>query len=48
MTPDDLPAEWQLAWNERAAILEYDGGLPRGHAEAMALAEIERQRLLFG
>jgi hypothetical protein len=38
--PVGLPAEWQLAWDERAAIMEYDGGLPRVEAEAWALAEI--------
>jgi hypothetical protein len=43
LTPDDLPMEWKLVWSERAAILEYDAGLTRGHAEAMALTEIERQ-----
>lgn len=35
--PDDLPTEWHVAWDERAAIMEYDGGLPREHAEAEAL-----------
>jgi hypothetical protein len=39
-TPADLPAEWFLMWDERAAIREYDGGLPRERAEALALAEI--------
>jgi len=27
-------------WEERAAILEYDGGHPRERAEAIALTEI--------
>jgi hypothetical protein len=40
MTPDQLPADWHLLWDERAAIREYDGGLPRERAEALALAEI--------
>jgi len=35
--PDDLPAEWHMAWDERAAIMEFDGGLPRERAEAEAL-----------
>jgi hypothetical protein len=36
----DLPADWHLLWDERAAIMEYDGGLPRERAEALALADI--------
>jgi hypothetical protein len=40
MTPDDLSAEWRVEFEERAAILEYDGGLVREHAEAVALGEI--------
>ena len=39
-TPDDLPPEWHVDWDERAAILEYDGWHPREHAEALALKEI--------
>jgi hypothetical protein len=42
MAPDDLPADWHLVWDERAAIMEYDGGLPREQAEARALAEVVR------
>jgi hypothetical protein len=37
LTADDLPADWHYAWDERAAIMQYDGGLPREHAEAEAL-----------
>jgi hypothetical protein len=37
--PDDLPPEWRYVWEERAAIMEYDGGLPTEHAEAAALAD---------
>lgn len=37
---DDLPAEWRLEWEERAAIREYLGGQAREHAEAEALTEI--------
>jgi hypothetical protein len=37
--PDDLPPDWRLFWEERAAVREYDGGLPREHAEAAALAD---------
>lgn len=31
-----LNAAWQEAYEERAAILEYDAGLPRKEAEARA------------
>jgi hypothetical protein len=37
---EDLDPEWRLEWEERAAIMEYDGGLPRERAEAGALANI--------
>jgi hypothetical protein len=40
LTPADLPADWHFAWDERAAIMEYDGKLPRARAEALALADI--------
>ncbi|RTL96155.1 hypothetical protein EJV44_11290 [Ancylobacter aquaticus] len=32
--------DWQAAYEERAAILEYDAGMPRAEAEAMARDEI--------
>ena len=35
-----LSADWQFVWDERAAIMEFDGGLPRERAEALALAYI--------
>jgi hypothetical protein len=38
--PDDLPGDWRVEWEERAAIMEYDGKLPRERAEALALTEI--------
>jgi hypothetical protein len=38
--PDQLPADWHFLWDERAAIMEYDGGLPREHAEAEGLKYI--------
>ena len=41
---DDLPMDWRIDFEERAAILEYDGGLSRDEAEAQALIEI-RHRL---
>lgn len=40
VTADDLPADWHDSWGERAAIMEYDGGLPRTLAERLALLEI--------
>jgi hypothetical protein len=40
LTPDDLPAEWRDEYEERAAIREYDGGLPRELAEHYALIDI--------
>ncbi len=36
---DDLPVDWRLWFEERAAIKEYDGGMSRELAEAEALAE---------
>jgi hypothetical protein len=30
-------------WHERAAIREYDGGLPRDEAEALALGDVALQ-----
>jgi len=40
LTPDDLPPDWRIEYEERAAIREYDGGQPRQYAEAEALREI--------
>jgi hypothetical protein len=37
---EDLDPEWRVEWEERAAIMEYDGGLPRERAEAAALSYI--------
>ena len=39
---DDLPGDWRVWFEERAATLEYDGGLSREWAEAEALAETIR------
>jgi hypothetical protein len=38
--PDDLPGDWRVEWEERAAIREFCGKLHREQAEALALAEI--------
>src|SRR5262249_52861929 len=47
--PDDLPPDWRHVWEERAAIMEYDGGLPKEHAEAAALTDtLERMRAAGG
>lgn len=44
---DDLPMDWRIEFEERAAILEYDGGLSRKEADAQALVEIwNRTQLL--
>jgi hypothetical protein len=37
---DDLPMDWRYDFEERAAILEYDGGLSRAEADRQALREI--------
>jgi hypothetical protein len=37
---EGLPMDWRIEYEERAAILEYDGGLTREEAEAQALREI--------
>ena len=34
--PDQLPEFLHDEWEERSAIMEYDGGLPRERAEALA------------
>lgn len=41
--PEALPPDWWVVWDERAAIMEYDGGLARERAEALALADILEQ-----
>jgi hypothetical protein len=38
--PDDLPGDWRVEWEERAAIMEFDGKMPRERAEALALKDI--------
>ena len=41
--PEDLPVEWRVEFEERAAILEYDGGLSRNEADTQALQEIMKR-----
>ena len=36
----DLSMDWRIEFEERAAILEYDGGLSRNEADKQALSEI--------
>ncbi len=40
--PRALPPDWFVLWDERAAIMEYDGKMSREHAEARALADVLR------
>jgi len=40
ITVADLPSDWRIEFEERAAIREYDGGQSRERAEADALREI--------
>ncbi len=40
---DDLPMCWRIDFEERAAILEYEGGLTRENAEMNAFDEIQRR-----
>jgi len=42
-SPHELPPDWRVEFEERAAILEYDGGLPRWQADEQALQEITEQ-----
>jgi hypothetical protein len=45
VSPESLAMEWRIEYEERAAILEYDGGLSREDADKQALEEIlERLR----
>ena len=42
---EDLDPEWRVEWEERAAIMEYGGNLPRERAEAEALKDsLEQMR----
>lgn len=40
---EDLATDWRIEWDERAAVMEYDAGLCRERAEALALTEIVRE-----
>jgi len=39
----DWPEDWRFLFEERAAIVEYDGNLPREKAEALAEAAVRRE-----
>ena len=39
-----LNLDMREAWEERAAIMEFEGGLSRDHAECLALLDLIRQR----
>jgi hypothetical protein len=41
--PHNDPEDWMAAFEERAGILEFDGGLPRQQAEHQAFADIKAQ-----
>jgi hypothetical protein len=43
LTPTDLPLDWYLEWDERAAIMECDGNMPRESAEHFAVLDIFKQ-----
>lgn len=40
MESSDLPEDWQDWWEERAAIIQYDGGFSREEAESRAYDEL--------
>lgn len=40
MTPDDLTPTWRFLYEERAAIMTWDAGLPKEEAERLALLDI--------
>ncbi len=37
---DDLPMDWRIEFEERAAIMQIDGGLSRDEADRRAFSEI--------
>jgi hypothetical protein len=43
-TPDNDDAYWQEMYEERAAIMEYDGGLSRDEAEQQAKQLVDAMR----
>jgi hypothetical protein len=43
VTVSDLPPDWRAAYEERAAIMEFEGSLPRERAEELALRDVLNQ-----
>ena len=39
----DWPEDWRFLYEERAAIMEYDGNLPRERAETLAEADVRKE-----
>lgn len=44
MTPEDLTEDERERWEERSAIMQYDGGLSREAAEAAAMVDVVQRR----
>ena len=42
-SPNDLPTDRHFEWDERAAIMEYEGGIGRERAEYLALLDVVAQ-----
>jgi hypothetical protein len=40
--PENLPGDWHVRWDERAADLERGAGVPRELAEHRALVEVSK------
>ena len=45
---DSLPMEWRIEYEERAAIMQFDGGLSREEADRRAFREILERIKRFG
>lgn len=52
ITIEDLPSDWRVCFDERAAMMEHDACLPRERAETLALADtiraMERESTAMG
>src|SRR5262249_6794283 len=46
--PTNSSSPWHDVWQERAAIMQYDGGLPRHEAETLALEDVVREMCRTG
>ncbi len=47
-SPGDLSIDWRIEYEERAAIMQYDGGLSREEADKRAFKEILERIEGFG